>query len=67
MSFVIENIADRIGTVTLNHPKEVNPLGKHTDRRHRRVARADGRATSQGGGPAGEARVAKGLLRRATT
>ncbi len=28
MSFVIENITGHIGTVTLNHPKEVNPLGK---------------------------------------
>jgi methylmalonyl-CoA decarboxylase len=28
MSFVIESIANFVGTVTLNHPKEVNPLGK---------------------------------------
>ena len=28
MSFVIETIAGRVGTITMNHPKEVNPLGK---------------------------------------
>ncbi len=28
MPFVIENIADCIGTITLNHPNDVNPLGK---------------------------------------